>query len=614
MDCDLDRRQTRAGRVTTQLVLLPDADVSDQENESDSEIEFSGMEQNSDEDLSSEDDLPLCTFSSQKQSTLLDSDDVPLSHFVQKRNDKLSSTSHVFRWRKMKSLKQTSIEWKGKLSNPPDVEMEPKEYFHKFFPKTLIDHIALQTNMYAAQLGTSFSTNTDEIERYLGVLIRMGLVHMPRHEMYWSKELRFHPISDVLSRDRFKDINRFIHFNDNSKQVLQRSDPEYDRYFKIRPVLDSLRNSCLSIEPEEKMSVDEQMIPYKGKNSLRQYLPKKPKKWGFKVLARCGVSGITYDFCLYDGIGPVVADSCGYQPGDFVIKLCETLHSGMNYKVYFDNWFNFAELQLILKERQIWTVGTLRSNRLRGCTLMSEKELRRVGRGASDYCVDANSGLVIVRWLDSSIVQLSSTHMSVDPITTAKRWDRKQRKYVDVPCPAIVKEYNQHMGGVDLFDMLMSLYRSDHKSTKWYKRIFLWALNLAVVNGWLLYRRHCNQKNIPQRNQSNLAKFTANIAEALILDKKLPPELSRKRGRPSYSAVNNSDNNKVSEGPKKRRVNFAISGSEARHDNFGHFPAHSQPKQRCKMCHNYVRIKCIKCNCHLCITKDKNCFLSYHSC
>ena len=60
--------------------------------------------------------------------------------------------------------------------------------------------------------------------------------------------------------------------------VADRDDPRYDRYFKVRPMLAMLHDACLQTEPEEKMSVDEQMIPYKGKNSLRQYLPKQPKK------------------------------------------------------------------------------------------------------------------------------------------------------------------------------------------------------------------------------------------------------------------------------------------------------------------------------------------------
>ena len=84
-------------------------------------------------------------------------------------------------------------------------------------------------------------------------------------------------MADVISRNRFTDLKKHIHFNDNSKLITNRDDAAYDRYYKIRPVLVMLRESCLHIEPEKRMSIDEQMIPYKGKNSLRQYLPKKPK-------------------------------------------------------------------------------------------------------------------------------------------------------------------------------------------------------------------------------------------------------------------------------------------------------------------------------------------------
>ena len=47
---------------------------------------------------------------------------------------------------------------------------------------------------------------------------------------------------------------------------------------KVRPLLNMLREACLKVEPEEKMSNDEQIIPFKGKNKLKQYIPKKPKK------------------------------------------------------------------------------------------------------------------------------------------------------------------------------------------------------------------------------------------------------------------------------------------------------------------------------------------------
>ena len=36
-------------------------------------------------------------------------------------------------------------------------------------------------------------------------------------------------------------------------------------------------------------------------SSIRQYNPKKPKKWGFKNLVRAGSSGMMYDFFIYEG-------------------------------------------------------------------------------------------------------------------------------------------------------------------------------------------------------------------------------------------------------------------------------------------------------------------------
>jgi hypothetical protein len=600
MDCDIVRRRTRSGRVATQIVLFPDADVSDPENDSDDEFPANNDSGSDCESSSSEDDRPL--------SDLLG----------KPAKSKSEKTPTVFRWRKKQPHMPADITWKGKLSDPPEEDDLPITYFRRFFPQELIRLIVEQTKIYAFQEGSNFETDHDEIEQYLGILLRMGLVSMPRYRMYWSNELRFPPVADVIGRNRFFDLNRYLHFSDNSKVVKKRDDPEYDRFSKVRPMLNIIQQACLAIEPEEKMSVDEQIIPYKGKNSLRQYLPKKPKKWGFKVIARCGVSGLTYDFLMYVGKAPTVQKSCGYQSGDFVIKLCETLPQGLNFKVYFDNWFTFMELQILLKASGIYSIGTIRSNRLRACSLLkSEKELKKSGRGSSDWCVDANSGLTVVRWLDSSAVQLSSTHAAIEPMTSLKRWDRKQHKYVDVPCPAVVKEYNSHMGGVDLFDMLMALYRVDHKSPKWYRRVFLWALNLAVVNGWILYRRHMIQKNRRQCDQLDLIEFTASVSESLVKANKLPAAVVRKRGRPSLdsdssNAATSTEDSMSAKRPQKRMVQTSNVNTAARFDSVGHFPAHSEPKQRCKVCHSYVRMACIKCECHLCVTKDKNCFIRFH--
>ena len=309
---------------------------------------------------------------------------------------------------------------------------------------------------------------------------------------------------------------------------------------------------------------------------MKQYIPKKPKRWGIKVISRNGIEGFTHDFMIYDGKSPKVKESCGFQAGDLVLKVCESLPKNKNHIVYFDSFFNSVELQLQLKKDGIHSVGTLQKNRLRGCVLRSEKDLRRMGRGSFDCRTERDSRISIVRWYDNRVVQLSSTYMyvSIDPISKVQRFDRKTRKKLEVQCPAIVKEYNQHMGGVDKFDMLMSLYRCDHKSKKWYRPIFLWCINLCLVNAWLHYKRDCSTLDISQNAQMDLLSFSAKVSHSLVLGKKGcdTSQSKRQRGRPS-SAASGDTNECSSPPPKRREASKPKPQADIRTDQVAHWPS-----------------------------------------
>lgn len=71
-----------------------------------------------------------------------------------------------------------------------------------------------------------------------------------------------------------------------------------------------------------------------------------------------------------------------------MVKLCETLPSNQNFKVFADNLFSSAPLALELLQRHIYFIGTLRSNRLAGCQLEDEKSLAERGRGSVDARVE----------------------------------------------------------------------------------------------------------------------------------------------------------------------------------------------------------------------------------
>jgi len=56
-----------------------------------------------------------------------------------------------------------------------------------------------------------------------------------------------------------------------------------DRLKKLCPLVDKLRDRFKTVPLEENLSVDEQMTPFKGRHRRKQYLPKKPHKWGYKA-------------------------------------------------------------------------------------------------------------------------------------------------------------------------------------------------------------------------------------------------------------------------------------------------------------------------------------------
>ncbi|KAH9379061.1 hypothetical protein HPB48_001338 [Haemaphysalis longicornis] len=50
----------------------------------------------------------------------------------------------------------------------------------------------------------------------------------------------------------------------------------YDRLFKVWPILDLLKQNMRKVAPEQRQSIDEQIIPFKGRSTLKQYLKSNP--------------------------------------------------------------------------------------------------------------------------------------------------------------------------------------------------------------------------------------------------------------------------------------------------------------------------------------------------
>ena len=147
--------------------------------------------------------------------------------------------------------------------------------------------------------------------------------------------------------------------------------------------------------------------------------------------------------------------------------------------------------------------------------------------------------------------------------------------------PNIVKVYNSAMGGVDLFDMFQSLYRMDHKTQRWYVRIFYWILASSITNTWLQYRRDFDdvQTTKPKEDkQKALVEFATEteIATVLLTNAKVVQK------RPCRPSVSSND-----------------------------WPIHREDRPKSFHCKEKTRVGCNKCGKGLSLTKDTNRFVEY---
>lgn len=224
--------------------------------------------------------------------------------------------------------------------------------------------IVEETNRYATTcVGGSWAPITqEELCTYYGFMLLVGIVKMPSKYDYWQRDEVYHysPIAERISQKRFFEIHFYIHFANNAT-LSPPGSSGYDKLGKIRTILTSLTERFSTVyEPGRDLSIDEAMIPYKGRSSLKQYLPKKPVKRGFKVMRAEAANGYVSGLEVYTG---KKGNAVEHGLGSSVVKhLSEDLHHTHRH-LYFDNLFSSVDLLLDLFRVGLYGCCTFRSNR-----------------------------------------------------------------------------------------------------------------------------------------------------------------------------------------------------------------------------------------------------------
>ena len=496
---------------------------------------------------------------------------------------------------------KVDIEIPNFMQHVGPTKVMPKEsteldFFLLFIDNRILSEIVRETNRYAEQsleAKNKDSSSWDRIElqemkAFFGLLIAMSMHKVPWLRDYWSDDwiLGVPAFAQIMTRNRFFAILNNLHLADNSL-MPQRGTEGFDKLYKVRSFINNVRANFLSnYDPHREQAIDEAMIKYKGRTTLKQYMPMKPIKRGIKMWCRAdSKNGYLCDFDIYTG-----KQEQGIQYGlgySVVTRLCKSI-KGHWYAVFFDNFFtSYKLIEDLYSGYKILSCGTLRSGRVGFPQMLFDKTvIKSMNRGEVKWSM--KGPVLALTWIDKRPVHMAGTYTKCpqDNMPTVER-KKKDGSIENVTCPEIVINYNSDMGGVDRNDQMKSYYPIPVTGKKWWVRIFFDVIDRSIHNAYILYQES------PSHAQQIFKDFRVRLAKQLIGNFS-----SRKRmGRPSA-------------GPslKRHREN--------------HFPEllptsekGQRKEQRCKVCYEKGNRKqtiyfCSSCDIGLC---PAPCFKDFHS-
>ncbi|XP_068619896.1 LOW QUALITY PROTEIN: piggyBac transposable element-derived protein 4-like [Battus philenor] len=378
-------------------------------------------------------------------------------------------------------------------------EAGPDQYYDLLVPEEIFEMIAKQTNLFASQNITARQTkpgsrshswkptNKTEIKQFLGLVLFMGVVKLPKLAYYWSKDKILGQTfpATIMSRNRFELLLQYPHFSDNL------SADRNDHIAIIRPLIDVLNATFQKYySSKEGVCVDESQVPFRGQIIFRQYNKSKRHKYGMKLFKLCTVPGYTCKLNLCSGKNIV---SINTTPKNVVMALCENIFD-KGHTLATDNWYTSLELayRLLVKQNLI---GTLRKNRRGLPKAVVDSKLQK----GETMAMENEDEVTVLKWKDKRDMLMLSTKHS-DKIAVVVKKGKQIRK------PKVILDYNKSKGSVETSDQMGAYSSSLRKTVKWYKKLAMeLLLNMAVVNAWVMYNE--NKQSKSSRGASLLSKM-----------------------------------------------------------------------------------------------------------
>lgn len=361
-------------------------------------------------------------------------------------------------------------------------EMTPLEAWSCLFTDAMVDFVIEYTNQKITEYSENHATDaaytnhvgSDEMRAFIGLMFLAGIFKSGREDArgLWSSKSKGRPIfRTVMSLNRFLFILSNLRFDDESTREERK---KTDRLALISEFFNKFIKNCTdNYCCSEYVTVDEMLVPFRGRCFFRLYMKSKPAKYGLKIMCLCDAkTHYLYNAFIYAGKETPSRNNSLLVPTNNVLTLTEPIY-GTNRNVTGDNWFTSIELVDALKQKHLTYVGTIRKNKREIPPEFQPHRIRPVL--SSVYGFQSDKTLVsFVPKKNTSIALVSSMHH--EPVTNP-----------ETKKPEIIEFYNSTKGGVDALDQKCAAYSANRRSQRWPTTIFCAMLNISGVNSHVLH-------------------------------------------------------------------------------------------------------------------------------
>ncbi|XP_046685761.1 piggyBac transposable element-derived protein 4-like [Homalodisca vitripennis] len=360
-----------------------------------------------------------------------------------------------------------------------------EDAFKILLDQSAINMIVIHTNTEIAKRREKFTspqrylcdTDSTEILSLIGLLYTAGSQkdgHLSTSEMWSPYGSQFYKC--VMTENRFRFLLICLRFDNKDVRNTK------DNFAPIRELWMNFIDKCKSVyEPHAYVTIDEQLLAFRGRCPFKVYIAKKPDKYGIKIVTMCDAR----TYYMIDAI-PYIGKDPGKTSADYYVNnLTKTIH-GTGRNIICDNWFMSVPLvEEMAKDHNLTLVGTVRRNKREIPTSFLADKQKPVNTTQFGL-----SGQVMLTSFtpkkNKCVLILSTMHNQPDVNKDSQK-------------PEVIEFYNSTKGGVDTFYKMVHAYSVSRGTRRWPLRMCYGMLDQAGVNAMVLFKKTVPLENMKRR-------------------------------------------------------------------------------------------------------------------